>query len=294
MGIDSPSLQFLLNARRNGVSFERILTIGRQGIHISAIELSNSLSRNGICVSHAEAHEIITAENGYCEPLFRRLGASEVHSIDVSPFEGATILHDMNLRLPDCYREEYTLVIDGGSLEHIFHYPTALGNCLDATRVGGRFLTIAPTNNQMGHGFYQLSPELFFRVLDKDNGFRMEQAIIFEVPWKGVWYEVADPKQVGSRVELTNRRPAYLIAMAQKTESLPLFTVTPQQSDYSAAWQQSEEVRSVSDAMPRLAKGWRRFIPRWASRSYRQMAPFHRRHFKKIYANGGEAESAPR
>jgi hypothetical protein len=296
MGLDSPALQFLLNAKRNGVSFERVLTIGRQGIHISAAELYDSLTRNGIRVSRAEAEQLIQEENGYCEPLLRRLGAGEIHSIDVSPYEGATILHDMNLRLPDCYHGRYTLVVDGGSLEHVFHYPTALANCLEATELGGRFVTITPANNQMGHGFYQLSPELFFRVLDKNNGFKMEQLLIFEIPWRGIWYEVADPKQVRWRVELINRRPAYLIAMAQKDEALPLFAITPQQSDYSAAWQASQEsggTRSVSDAMPRPA-GWRRFVPQWVSQSYRQLVPFRPRYYKKIHAANGETDSPVR
>jgi hypothetical protein len=30
---------------------------------------------------------------------------------------------------------------------------------------------VTPANNQMGHGFYQFSPELFFRVFSQENGY---------------------------------------------------------------------------------------------------------------------------
>ena len=56
-------------------------------------------------------------------------------------------------------------MIDSGSLEHVFNISQALRNCLEMVESGGHFISIGPANNAMGHGFYQFSPELYFRIL---------------------------------------------------------------------------------------------------------------------------------
>ena len=68
-------------------------------------------------------------------------------------------------------KNKYTLVIDGGCLEHIFNFPVAIKNCMEMLQEGGHFIGITPANNLMGHGFYQFSPELYFRIFSKENGF---------------------------------------------------------------------------------------------------------------------------
>src|SRR5438477_418150 len=79
--------------------------------------------------------------------------------------------HDMNEPIPDKFKETYTAVLDGGSLEHVFNFPVAIKNCMEMVKVGGHYLAITPANNFFGHGFYQFSPELYFTVLSKENGF---------------------------------------------------------------------------------------------------------------------------
>ncbi len=37
----------------------------------------------------------------------------------------ANVIHDMNMPLPDALKEQYDLVVDGGTLEHVFFFPTA-------------------------------------------------------------------------------------------------------------------------------------------------------------------------
>ena len=73
------------------------------------------------------------------------------------------------------------MVVDGGTLEHVFDYPTALRNAMRMVRVGGHLILNAPVNNFPGHGFYQISPELFFRVLSPQFGFRVHDAVLMEL-----------------------------------------------------------------------------------------------------------------
>jgi hypothetical protein len=181
--------------------------------------------------------------------------------------ENATILHDMNLPLPDAYHDRFSLVMDGGSLEHVFHYTTALKNAMEAVVPGGHFLTVTPSNNLMGHGFYQFSPELFFRALSPVNGFEIHRALVYEQPWKGNWYEVADPQQLRTRVELMNFRPTYLVVCARKIASVPIFAQTPQQSDYTALWSDAHKL-PAADGM-RLKQR----LPGWVGNLYRRLHP---------------------
>ncbi|MCA1572803.1 MAG: hypothetical protein LC798_21415 [Chloroflexi bacterium] len=43
------------------------------------------------------------------------------------------------------------MVLDGGTLEHVFDYPTALRGALDAVRLGGHFIAVTPANGWCGH-----------------------------------------------------------------------------------------------------------------------------------------------
>jgi hypothetical protein len=282
MGFERATIEFLLRANGNGISMAHVLTIGRQGMHIQADQLGEQLARHGKHLNRNEIGRLLTEERGFCEPFLRLLGAAKVDSLDFSPYEGATILQDMNQPLLKEHHLRYSLVIDGGSIEHVFHYPQALKNCMEATAVGGHFVTITPTNNLMGHGFYQISPELLFRALSEVNGFEVTHMILFEHPWESIWYEVIDPEQARSRVELINTRPAYLIACAKKTMEKPIFAAVPQQSDYSTIWQETAgKTVGVAHTASQPKKSWRRFLPPGAIRWYRLFQPFRPRLYKK-------------
>jgi hypothetical protein len=59
-------------------------------------------------------------------------------SIDFSDYEGANILHDLNLPVKDSLVEQYDTLIDLGTTEHIFNVPQALDNCVKLIKVGGK------------------------------------------------------------------------------------------------------------------------------------------------------------
>ena len=284
MGFDVATMEFLLTAREAGVLFDRVLTVGRQLLRISPSEMRSVLLRHGIALGTTQATEILAREKGYCEPLLKLLGAQSVESIDASGYEGASILHDLNQPVPVSYRNQFSVVIDGGTLEHVFDFPTGLKNCMEAVAPGGYFIGITPSNNLMGHGFYQISPELYFRVFVPKNGFRIVKLLVYECPWRWVWYEVLDPEQARRRVELTNSRPAYVIVWAKKIASMPIFEQPPQQSDYLAMWQRSGaggsgQLGSAPSLYPAMLT---RFAPYWMTRVYRAVFPFRSKLYKKM------------
>ncbi len=225
MGFDINGIRLLINAKQLNINFEKVITIGRQGMDVSENSFYQLLAKSNL--------EKIKFDK-YFEPFLQLLGAKITHSLDASGYEGATIIHDMNLPLPAQYKGKYTLVVDGGSLEHIFNFPVAIKNCMDLIEEKGYYIGITPTNNFFGHGFYQFSPELYYRVFSESNGFKMIKMYFYidQKNGKTPVFEILDPNSVSQRITLQNSQPSYLFVIAQKVEDREIFKEIPQQSDY--------------------------------------------------------------
>lgn len=227
MGFDINGVRFLLTARSAGVNFERTAMIGRQRMHLFPQTLAGLLENSGYPDAASNAEALIKEANGFAEPFLRVLGAESISSFDVSAYEYATDIHDMNEPILTEYKEKYSVVIDGGSLEHVFNFPVAIKNCMDMVETGGHYLGITPANNFMGHGFYQFSPELFFRIFSEVNGFHVDHISIFEDVPGAQWVQLTDPDILGKRVEMVNNKPAYLLVQARKTANKQVFATPP-------------------------------------------------------------------
>lgn len=248
MGMEYNSIKFMLWAKNLGVSFERTLTLGHQNFWCTSDLFRRTLRDFGVsgtpeeiarCFHHDPAAPL------YADEFFRLLGAKETASVDRSAFEGATLLHDLNERFPENLRGYYDLVVDGGTLEHVFNYPAALRNCMELVRVGGHFVTFTPASGQMGHGFYQFSPDLLYRVFSADNGFVIRKIVLYDViKLDSTYYEVKDPAVTGQRSALSSAKSIQIAVLAQKTAEVPLFAKPPQQSDYMAAWEKHQKTEA--------------------------------------------------
>jgi len=96
------------------------------------------------------------------ELLFRFMGFDEIRSLDYSEFEGCDIVYDLNRDdAASVVPEPYDLLLDTGTIEHVFHVPNAMKNIWSMLKVGGYVIHMAPTNNYVDHGFYQFSPTFF-------------------------------------------------------------------------------------------------------------------------------------
>ena len=251
MGVTLATAEFLVDAHQRGASFERTATIGRQALFAGPRRLERMLRRRGAWNgSGGELRRRLATAPGTLEPLLEVLGAVEITAIDASEYEGADLLHDLNEPVPEALHGRFTTVFDGGTMEHVFDVPAVLRNYLAMVEVGGRLILHTMANNYLGHGFYQFSPELFFRVLTPENGYVVERVLLVEndILWRGApglrvpversgrWFEVTDPEAVRSRVELKNRRPVVIQVVARRTADVPLLARPPQQSDYVAQW----------------------------------------------------------
>lgn len=247
MGVDLRTAEFLASEARRGVDFSRTLTLGRQSLCMARKEYA-AVFPGGIPPEPDPSGQ-------FADDLLAALGAKTIDAIDVSGYEGANLIHDLNTPLVVGRGQRWTCVFDGGALEHIFHFPAAIKSCMEATAVGGHFLSVCPWTGFAGHGFYQFSPELLYRVLSSANGFKVERMLF---RYGEEWREILDPQITGRRFEYQSRDATLLFVSARRTHEAPILAQPPQQSDYVTMW---------SAAPPR------RVLPGFAGRVADALAP---------------------
>lgn len=253
MGLTTNCTNFLFFSLRQGVEFNETLMLGRQHLYAPVKEILKIAKNNGL----GDASNHIDWGQKYSEPLFKLLGAKVVESLDYSDFEGASVIHDLNFPVPAQLKSKYSVVFDGGTLEHVFNFPQALDSCIQMIRPGGHFISITPVNNQCGHGFYQLSPELFFSVFSPERGFKLKKVLLaIDVPGKGIrdWYEVSNPKHVGSRVTISNEFPTYVMVLAQRVKAIEDSPLVVYQSDYLHVWHSHKTVSTNTSVLKTIYK----------------------------------------
>ncbi len=232
MGLDSNGTKFLFAAHAAGVSFRQTAMLGRQNFFPEPAQLQRLLD---LRQSGLSAVEFLADSQSYAEKFLEFLGAEEAVAIDNSAYEGAAIVTDLNAPIDASFKERFSVVLDGGCLEHIFNFPQAIRNCMEMLEVGGHFLGITPANNFCGHGFYQFSPELYFRIFTEENGFAL-RAVLTTDGSTGIACRIPTSSVAGSNCKITGQR---IYSLWRKKLSRELFVAPPQQSDYARTWQGS-------------------------------------------------------
>jgi hypothetical protein len=240
MGIDVAAFKFLIDNHQyiKGDT----LQLGRQGLHYAGdwadktgqkAELSNKILTEANL--KFKAQDTVEGGDGHTEKLFKLLGAQSVETVDYSPYEGASITHDLNVPVLDLYHDKFDFIYDSGTIEHIFDVKTVTENIKSMLRLNGVVAIITVCNNFPGHGFYQFSPEFFRTVFSEQAGFKELSLDIYELIDDGfrIW-NVPKPGR-GQRQEFkTSNNPHYVAFAAQKINNA--IDTNFQQSDYVAIW----------------------------------------------------------
>jgi hypothetical protein len=189
-----------------------------------------------------------------------------VDSIDFSDYEAASLIHDLGEPLPTELLGQFDLAVDGGTLEHIFNFPVAIGNIMTLVGDGGYVYLNTPCNNLCGHGFYQFSPELMYRLFSRANGFEVEfvrvataRHLSIELTANHPVFDVQDPDTVRQRVHLLTSQPTTMMVLAKRVVARPLFAQKVLQSDYVMKWDGADRPSGRSSSVKAVI---RRIFPR--------------------------------
>ena len=232
MGIDRSGAHLLVAMGRKRPPGGRVLQLGRQDIELKPRHVAEIIDRYKLNPPARGKGEIDD------QFLFRLAGFDRVESLDVSSYEGADFVFDMNEPVPPHMHGLFDMIFDGGTLEHVFNFPQALKNIHDMLKVGGVIVHAAPTNNLVDHGFYMFSPTLFWDYYTA-NGYDMVDCLLFKfapkpnLDWVCYRYSpgAIDHKEFGG----WGQAMLGTWCVARKTDGSTA-GVTPQQNRYVRIW----------------------------------------------------------
>ena len=289
MGLGLNEALMLIGAHRSGCSFRTTMTFGRVHLAVYYPKLAQILEENGISSEHLKAKDPV-----YADEFFKCLGAETLDAIDITRHEGAAVIQDMNYEAPLTLKGKYDFFYDGGSIEHVFNLPIAFKNCMEMVKVGGSIFISTAANNMFGHGFYQISADLFWTVFHPSNGFEVQNMLLYSVSPYSRWFAISNPEVIKSRVELIGHVPMLISVHAKRiSDKIPFAEALPQQSDYSGAWiSQGKYIKSkpggvllsiahaMKHRMPKLARLFSALY--YAILFYRTQSIVNRKYYTRI------------
>jgi hypothetical protein len=192
MGLTSTGLKFILKKKKKYGFSGPLLTFGNQDIYAKESDIRNWAQKYSIKLN--EPKEIIYSTSGdipkinkeasqyiHAKTLFEFLGIPEkdYYDIDKFDFDKPKITHDLQYPIDAKFHNFFNLIIDSGTLEHIFDVRSVMENIVRITKVGGYVLQFIPAQNMLNHGFYQFCPT-FFHDFYVSNGFEIAESYIIE------------------------------------------------------------------------------------------------------------------
>ncbi|HLC49308.1 MAG TPA: hypothetical protein VJI96_02920 [Candidatus Andersenbacteria bacterium] len=201
MGLALPALCLLAREHKKRPLKGPVLTIGRQCVYATVEDITTMLREENLTVhplpsTQSTATNIPAWKNTPNEQytsdqvFFQLLTGLPVAALDVSAYEGAEYVWDLNNPVPDDWTHKFGTVIDSGSLEHVFNIKQALINMNRLTAPHGKIIHITPANNYLEHGFFQFSPTLFIDYYSVNNFEKLSCILIEQSTWDGntSWY----------------------------------------------------------------------------------------------------------
>jgi len=194
MGMSCASVEIIIQEHLYRPITGKVLLIGRQNTDITPEAMTNLLSLYDLTprvplVLEKEGsmeHKTLTLAEGTARiadfSVFHALSDCKVVALDISDYEGAEIVHDLNVPLPDKYKGQFDFIFDGSSLDNIFNVTQALISLSELLRPGGRLL-LYNASNSSPTAYMQASPDWVFDYFAINN-YADCKVYIHEFPWE--------------------------------------------------------------------------------------------------------------
>lgn len=266
MGIAKGTIKLMMKEGKQRPFTGSLLTLGRQSVWVTEKQLNEIASEMNYQLVKKIPLELSDLPHSKKKPfisdrfLYRSLGFTEVKSLDYSDYENADIIADLNCHdVLKIVGRQFDFILDGGTIEHVFHIPQALANIFDLLHIGGRIMHVSPSSNHMDHGFYMFSPTLFFDYYQA-NQFEMNNIQVFRYcpkhdtyPWKVSDYQSGCLEKI-SFGGLDDAMYG-ISCIATKTVNSTAHMI-PQQGRYRKTWEGKQENKkdSFKDKIPKPIK----------------------------------------
>ena len=139
-------------------------SIGVQTVHLTDEDLERlHPSSAGSDPEIPQGDQITRHSNGRISDrdLLTNLFKIDYSAIDRSSYEGANVILDLNLPIPESYHNKFDFIYSGGSLDNVFDPKTLLENCALLLKPGGRFLSYDVSQGVVG-AYLRITPEWLY------------------------------------------------------------------------------------------------------------------------------------
>lgn len=240
MGIDAFTLETMYNLAQTHNLPSGGLCLGRQSVNrrpeltkIEALLEKWNLSPKNPMI-RLKGFEFI-------EEVLGMFGVGAFESMDMSNYEGAHILHDLNEPVPDEFYNRYGMIYDGGTTEHIFNIPTAFDNIYAMLAQDGIFVSSSMMNGGPTHGLYQFGPDIVWSYWKRKRKCEVLMCKAYPIRAEKDYpmFDLPDVGLKGKRYDVQHKLPkseTYLFYVIKKRKDDATANEKVVQSDYEVRW----------------------------------------------------------
>ncbi len=169
MGLLKQMARFVIREGKYNPIRGSVLLIGRQTIHLTPERFQALMREEQMDINPTAPLSLDTTTQkgigkGFISDayFFKALGAETVKAIDVSDYEGAEIVHNLDSPIPRHLEGKFDFICNGSVLDNMFNPVMGLTNISRMLAPGGRVLHFEHASNTVNNAYLQFSPNWFF------------------------------------------------------------------------------------------------------------------------------------
>lgn len=169
MGIHRQMARLIIEEAKYRPFHGSVLLIGRQTVHLSLPEFHDLLASHEMTAKVGTEFMTDRSTRGGVNKdritdtsFFKALGADEVLALDISDYEGADILHNLNVPIPAELADRFDLIFNGSVLDNAFDPANGLKNISRMIAKSGRVIHFEHASNAINGAYLQFGPNWFF------------------------------------------------------------------------------------------------------------------------------------